>query len=148
MSDYKILIVDDENENFAYLSTILEDNGYKNVSAAYDGVEGLAKMRALSPDLVVLDVRMPKKSGVVVFNEMKADPALKGIAVIILTGEAEFLKQLAVLRAQDQGRELEADQITDQVLAEFLVDRPQAFVEKPIEPEAFMGLVRGVLGLS
>lgn len=148
MREHKILIVDDEDENISYLSTILEDNGFSQVWAAYDGVEGLQKMRELAPDLVVLDVRMPKKSGVAVFNEMKAEAALKDMPVVILTGEAEFLKNLAYLRAQDQGRELDADQVTDEVLEEFLVDRPQAFVEKPIEPEAFMALVRRVLGLS
>jgi two-component system alkaline phosphatase synthesis response regulator PhoP len=148
MSQHKILIVDDEDENISYLSTILDDNGFKQVWSAYDGVEGLQKMRDLSPDLVVLDVRMPKKSGVAVFNEMKAEPGLKDIKVIILTGEAEFLKALASLRAQDEGRDLDVDEVTDEVLAQFLVDRPQAFVEKPIEPEAFMLLVRQVLGLS
>jgi CheY-like chemotaxis protein len=84
----------------------------------------------------------------VVFNEMKADAALKSVPVVILTGEAEFLKQLAYLRAQDEGRELDVDQVTDEVLAQFLGDRPQAFVEKPIEPEAFMALVKQVLGLA
>lgn len=148
MSELHILIVDDEDENISYLTTILEDNGFKRVSAAYDGVEGLQKMREQAPDLVVLDVRMPKKSGVVVFNEMKAEAGLKSIPVVILTGEAEFLKQLAYLRAQDEGRELDVDQVTDEVLAQFLNDRPQAFVEKPIEPEAFMTLVKRVLGLS
>jgi CheY-like chemotaxis protein len=148
MSDLHILIVDDEDENIGYLTTILEDNGFKQVAAAYDGVEGLQKMRQQPPDLLVLDVRMPKKSGVVVFNEMKADAALKGVPVVILTGEAEFLKQLAYLRAQDEGREMDVDEVTDEVLAQFLSDRPQAFVEKPIEPEAFMALVKQVLGLA
>jgi hypothetical protein len=43
---------------------------------------------------------------------------------------------------------MDVDEVTDEVLAQFLSDRPQAFVEKPIEPEAFMALVKQVLGLA
>lgn len=146
MSDVKVLIIDDQEENVEYLTTILEDNGFPQVEKAMDGVEGLSKVRQLSPGLVVLDVRMPKKSGVVVFNEMKREPALAGIPIIILTGEADFLKQLAQLRAQEEGRELDVDQVSDEVLAQFLTSKPQAFVEKPVEPEAFISLVNQVLG--
>ena len=146
MTETKVLIVDDEPENVRYLGTILEENGFSGIYSAGDGDEGLKKVKEVMPGLIVLDVRMPKKSGIQVFNELRKTWKYKDIPVIILTGEGEFLKQLSALRAFHEGQELKTDQPTEEVLGQFISSRPEAFLEKPIEPDAFMAAVRKVLG--
>ena len=80
----KILIVDDEEDILAYLGTFFQNNGYQTCTAC-DGQDALAKTRAENPDLVTLDIVMPKKSGIRYYQEMKDDPHLKKIPIIIIT---------------------------------------------------------------
>lgn len=145
MAVTRVLIIDDEKENVRYLTTILEENGFKDIHAAYDGAEGMERVRALKPGLILLDLRMPKKSGIAVFTELKQDPQTKEIPVIILTGEGGFLKHLAELRAfHENGESLEALP-TEEVLSRFIRSRPDAFLEKPIEPEVLMSVIGRIL---
>ncbi len=81
----RVLIVDDGDDDVLYLSQILEDHGIQ-YRIASNGVEALAAMRDDRPDLVLLDVMMPRKSGLVVLNEMKADPTIQALPVIVITG--------------------------------------------------------------
>ena len=81
----KILVVDDEPNVVAYLETLLQDNGYDTVSAA-NGLEGMEKVRGEKPDLITLDISMPEESGVRFYRELKGDPDLANILVIIVTG--------------------------------------------------------------
>ena len=81
----KVLVLDDEPNVVAYLETLLQDNGYDTVSAG-DGREGMEKARSEKPDLITLDISMPEESGVRFFRELKEDPDLSGIPVIIVTG--------------------------------------------------------------
>ena len=81
----KILIVDDELDMITFISEILEDHGYTSISAK-DGVEGLEALRRENPDLVLLDLMMPKKSGITMFQELRKDPNLSHIPVVIVTG--------------------------------------------------------------
>ena len=81
----KILVLDDEPNVVAYLETLLQDNGFDTVSAA-NGREGMEKARSEKPDLITLDISMPEESGVRFFRELKEDPDLSGIPVIIVTG--------------------------------------------------------------
>ena len=80
-----ILVVDDEPNVVAYLETLLQDNGYGTVSAA-NGLEGMEKVRSEKPDLITLDISMPEESGVRFYRDLKADPDLAGIPVVIVTG--------------------------------------------------------------
>lgn len=145
MAFTRVLIIDDEKENVRYLRTILEENGFTDIHAAYDGVEGMNKARELSPGLILLDLRMPKKSGIAVFNELKESSQLKDVPVIILTGEGGFLKHLAELRQfHENGSSLEG-MPTQQVLERFIKSRPDAFLEKPVEPEILMATVNRIL---
>lgn len=80
-----ILIIEDEPDVTIYLSTILNDNGYK-VKTAGDGVEAMRKIKALKPDLVTLDISLPAKTGVKIYCELKEDPLLSSIPVVIVTG--------------------------------------------------------------
>lgn len=83
-----ILAVDDTPENLEILKVRLEANGYEIVTAA-DGEEGLAKTRELKPDLVLLDIMMPKRDGISVLREMRQDPELRAIPVILVTAKSD-----------------------------------------------------------
>ncbi len=80
----KILIIDDDKENREILKIRLRKAGYE-VEEATNGEEGLQKCAALIPDLVILDVMMPKIDGWQVCRQLKAAPATKDIPVVMLT---------------------------------------------------------------
>lgn len=126
-----VLVVDDEPSVVTYLTTLLEDEGYRTL-AAEDGLEGLELTAEHKPDLILLDINMPKKSGVRMYREVKEDPALSGIPVIIVTavtgygGNPEEFHRFIASRKH--------------------VPPPEGFVAKPIEREAFLALVKQTLG--
>ena len=99
MDDMKILVIDDDREMVEFLTLLLEDNGYATVSAA-DGQEGLDKIRSENPDLVLLDITMPEKSGVRFYREVRDDPALAAIPIVMVTGVAIDFKQFIHSRRQ------------------------------------------------
>ncbi len=80
----RILIADDRPDNLHLLATRLASEGYAFITAA-DGEETLKKLRSAVPDLVLLDIHMPKKNGFDVLQEMRADPLLAHIPVIVVT---------------------------------------------------------------
>jgi len=84
MSDQKILIVDDEPFNVDYLEQEIDDLGYQTISAV-NGQDALDKVKAESPDLVLLDIMMPIMDGFTALAQMKADASLRDIPVIIIS---------------------------------------------------------------
>lgn len=84
----RILIVDDNPTNLEILRVRLTAQGYEIVMAA-DGLEALAKARELDPDLVLLDVMMPKLDGISVLKELKQDAKLRFVPVIMVTAKAD-----------------------------------------------------------
>ena len=80
----KILIVEDD----AFLSKMYAKKfqiaGYE-VQVAHDGVEGYAKAKSFVPDLILMDILMPKQNGIETLDKIKADPATKGIPVVMAT---------------------------------------------------------------
>jgi DNA-binding response OmpR family regulator len=93
-----ILIVDDEPNILISIEFLMKREGY-DVAIARDGEEGLAAIRTQRPDLVVLDVMMPKRDGFEVCTEVRADPSLSGVRILMLTAkgrEAEIKKGLAL----------------------------------------------------
>ncbi len=80
----KILYVEDEKDEILMIKTRLEDEGYAVVSAA-DGEEGLRKVQEEKPDLVLLDLIMPKMNGYEFCCHLKDDPATNDIPIIIIT---------------------------------------------------------------
>lgn len=82
----KILIVEDEVMIVKVLTLRLEGLGYK-IAAAYDGEEGLEMAKKEKPDLMILDVGLPKIDGNTLCELIKLDPATKHIRVIVLTGK-------------------------------------------------------------
>src|ERR687894_2105234 len=83
-----ILAVDDTPENLEILRMRLEAQGYA-VAEAVDGEDGLARIRELKPDLILLDIMMPKRDGISVVRELKQDPDLRSIPVILVTAKAD-----------------------------------------------------------
>ena len=79
-----ILIADDDPEILAILRRRLRDVGYHTIEAV-DGEEALTLARAHSPDVVILDVMMPKKNGWEVARELRADPLLADVGILVLT---------------------------------------------------------------
>jgi two-component system, OmpR family, alkaline phosphatase synthesis response regulator PhoP len=84
----KILVVDDERHIVRLIQVNLERAGYK-IAVAFDGKEALKKVEAEKPDLVVLDVMMPYMDGFEVLKRLQANPATRGIPVVMLTAKAQ-----------------------------------------------------------
>jgi class 3 adenylate cyclase/CheY-like chemotaxis protein len=93
-----ILAVDDTPENLEILRVRLEAQGYQ-VAEAADGEEGLARARQLRPDLILLDIMMPKRDGISVVRELKTDPDLRSIPVVLVTAKADTKDVVAGLDA-------------------------------------------------
>ncbi len=125
----KILVVDDEPDAIEFVRAVMEEAGYEVVSAS-SGDEGIQAALAERPDLIILDVQMPGKDGFTTFAEMRANADLKGIPVAMLTGVGE-----------KTGIRFSAEDMGDYIGAE-----PEAYVEKPIEPETLVQTVRSLLG--
>ena len=88
MSEKKrVLVVDDEPDFAGIVQQNLEKEGFE-VEVAYDGDEGLEKIKANPPDAIVLDVMMPGKDGYQVCSELKADERYAGIPCLLYTSDA------------------------------------------------------------
>ena len=84
----KILIIEDEEILLELIQKRLIQEGYQ-VNAARDGLEGLEKLREEKPDLILLDIVMPKMGGFEVMEEIKKDDNLKGIPIIIISNSGQ-----------------------------------------------------------
>ena len=118
----RILIVDDDPVLVKATQTILESKNYRVVTA-YDGDEGLQKAREEEPDLILLDIIMPTKDGFHVCEEIKKDPQLANIPVIIMTSFAERKSETDI--PVSAGLELEAE----------------GYLDKPVSPEELLNTV-------
>src|SRR6201997_4203051 len=93
-----ILVVDDVADNVDILQMRLESQGYEVVTAG-DGVEALEKTRELLPDLILLDIMMPKMDGIETVKRLKADASLPFIPVILVTAKADGADVVAGLES-------------------------------------------------
>jgi len=91
MNKTKILVIDDEEDFLDLMRNGLEPQGYEVITAT-DGTNGLAKAKVSKPDLVICDIKMPKKDGFQVLKEMRQDAELRRIPFIMLTVVDEFKK--------------------------------------------------------
>lgn len=98
----KILLIEDEELIYNLLERKLEQEGYQ-VAVGKDGIEGLEKMRGERPDLVLLDIVMPKKGGFEVMEEMRKDENLRNIPVVVISnsGQPVELDKAKELGARD-----------------------------------------------
>lgn len=126
----KVLVVDDELDMRTFITTLLETNGYKPISAV-DGREGLEVARRTRPSLIILDVMMPKESGINMYRELKQDPALKAIPVIMLSA----LSRKTFFHSQ---------RVLDEYKGEH-VPEPAAYIEKPPEPDELLQAIENSL---
>jgi CheY-like chemotaxis protein len=122
----KVLIIDDEPDIVAYLALLLQNHGYEVVSAP-DGVKGLELARTENPDLVCLDIMMPRKTGVALYQEIKTDPQLKNLPCVIISAyeSAYSFKGEAFRRL-----------VQDKTIPE-----PLMFFEKPLDIPVFVGFL-------
>ncbi len=102
----RILVVDDEPDFAAIVRGNLEKEGY-TVEVAYNGVEGLQKIKANPPDAVVLDVMMPEKDGFEVCAELKKDKQYAQIPIVMLTAVADHVSSTRY--SHFDGMSMEAD---------------------------------------
>ncbi len=87
----KILLADDEEDILTLTASRLKKKGY-TVITAVDGKEALEKIKSEKPDLVLLDYKMPGLTGIDVCHQLKADPALDKIPVVLFTASSESVK--------------------------------------------------------
>lgn len=88
MAKNKILLVEDEQELVKAVKIRLEEAGYEMI-AAYDGFDGLDKARKVKPDLIILDLMLPKMDGYKVCGLLKADTRYNKIPIIMFTARAQ-----------------------------------------------------------
>ena len=118
----KILLVDDEKDLVETLSFRLEGQKYE-VIKAYDGKEGLDKARTLKPDLIILDLMLPRMYGYKVCAMLKHDPSYLKIPIILFTARAEESDKKL-------GEEVGAD----------------AYITKPFESQVLLDKIKELLG--
>jgi len=125
MARKKILVVDDELDMRTFVCSLLGTCGYKTIVAT-NGQEGIRKARKAKPQLIILDVMMPKEGGIQMYRELKIDENLKHIPVIMLSGIAKktFFHSQSVLSTY-MGQ---------------AVPEPEAYIEKPPESEEILRL--------
>lgn len=122
----KILIVDDDPDLVEAVTLILRSKRFE-VAAAYNGKEGIEKVKTERPDLVVLDVMMPEKDGYSVCKELKSDPQWSHIPILLLTAVASHVPTTRF--TQQMGMETEADD----------------YIDKPVEPEVLVKRIETLL---
>jgi DNA-binding response OmpR family regulator len=115
-----ILIIDDEIHILEYLKNVFEDNGYQTVTAQ-NGKAGLEALKTYKPDLITLDLQMPREGGTDFFRKFRSDQELKGIPILVVTGQ------------DDPHRSLKPDKVT-------------AIVQKPFDPQELIRLVKESIG--
>ena len=118
----RVLVIDDDPDVLATTKGMLGADGF-DVVTADGGEEGVAKALADSPDLILLDVLMPRMNGMEVFKKLREEPKTTGIPVIFLTavGEETFVKSALMLGAEQ-------------------------YITKPYDPEDLLVEVRKTLG--
>ena len=123
-----VLVVDDEADIRGYLRSALEDAGFA-VATASDGLEALEMVRRNLPDLISLDLVMPRHSGAKFYRELRKDRELSKIPVLIVTGHAR-------------------DELGRADFEEMTMSGPGVYLEKPVRPDTYVAAVRRLLGTA
>ncbi len=122
MAKKRILLVDDEKDLVEMVKMRLEASGYE-IIPAYDGQEALEKARSEKPDLIILDIMLPKMDGYKVCRMLKFDEKYKKIPIIMFTARAQESDK-------ETGEEVGAD----------------GYIIKPFEPEILLSKIQEFLG--
>ena len=126
MSKKYILVVDDDPDLVETVAMMLESKGCE-VGMAYDGVEGEESIKQRRPDLVILDIMMPRKDGYVLCRELKQNEETGNIPVVLLTAVGEAVPSTSYTHAD--GMATEADD----------------YIPKPIDTEGLWEVVSNLL---
>jgi CheY-like chemotaxis protein len=126
----RVLVVDDEADVVTYLVTLLEDNGYAT-DTANDGNEAMKRVKANKPDLITLDLSMPEKSGVKFYRELRGDPELANIPVVMVTAVTGYADSSEVYKKFISTRKQ--------------VPPPDGFIPKPIDQQEMLKTVKALL---
>jgi CheY-like chemotaxis protein/nucleotide-binding universal stress UspA family protein len=131
-SEKTILVVDDEPDVRNFLAACLEDAGFK-VETAGDGEEALKKIEANPPDLMTLDMIMPRKSGLQVMRELRENERFINLPVIVFSAHTD-------------------DEFGSEDLKDFDTFapglKPRSMMEKPVTPEKLIDAIRDILGVE
>jgi len=119
----KVLIVEDESDVVEYLYTVLESNGYRAYTST-DAEKALAMVKEIVPDLICLDIMMPRESGLSFYTRLRKMKALKNIPVVIVSG--------VIQRGEFDFRSF----VPDETIAP-----PERYIEKPIVVDDFLKTV-------
>jgi CheY-like chemotaxis protein len=120
----RILIIDDERDMRVYLGTLFKRAGYET-AVAESGEEGLRLVETFQPDLITLDILMPRRSGITAYQGIRGGASSRRIPIVVLTGltnHEEFLREIEGLPPPDR------------------------VVDKPIDREAFLRQVGEIVG--
>jgi DNA-binding response OmpR family regulator len=111
----KILVAEDDKLISASLCDALKQNGY-DATPAYDGEEAVAKAKEIKPDLLLLDIMMPKLDGISVLWELRSNEETKKTAVVVLTNMGDMETISKILEAGATDYLLKSDQSIDEVM--------------------------------
>ncbi len=125
------LVVEDETDYAALIATMLREADFK-VTVAYDGDAALSRVREQVPDLITLDIQMPRKGGIMFYRQLKSKAEFREIPVIVITGLTRGDRDMSTFIHTF----LEPDHLP----------HPEAYLEKPIEQESLLKVAADVLG--
>jgi DNA-binding response OmpR family regulator len=118
-----ILVVEDDEDVLTMLGRMLSQ--IADVELARDGVEAVEKLQGIDPDLVITDLMMPRMDGLTLAKQMKSEPRLKRVPVIMLTAKNHARDVVAGINAG-----------------------ARSYITKPFKHEELIGKVKSVLGIS
>ena len=138
LKDRLVLVVDDEPEDIDYVSAILDDHQMKTMSAS-NGKEAMKRVQETKPDIILLDLMMPKQSGLGFFNELKKNEEYKDIPVIVVSGASK-------VTGVDMKSFVYDKEFSERKQKVVGIDaKPEAYVEKPVDPEKLIAAIQKFL---
>lgn len=129
-AEKKVLVVDDEMHLRIFISAVFETNGF-TVATARDGEEGYLKAKEFMPDLITLDLMMPREGGIRMYRKVRADEQLGQVPVIIVSAVEDdtFAHSLALINAGQPHK----------------VREPDGYIEKPPKADRLLDEARRLL---
>lgn len=126
MGKTKIAVIDDERDVVTYLISALQDNGFE-VCSASNANDGFNLIRSEQPDLICIDILMPKETGYSLYRRIQEDESLKDIPVVIITG---MNIQHENIRSGPGNTDPEGD------------FKPDGYIEKPVNISQFITTIK------
>lgn len=123
----RILVVDDDPDIREYFAAVLGDNGYQ-VEAVRDAASALARLETFHPDVIIVDVLLPGRSGLDLFVTLRRHPGWSSIPLVVITGVEQLLQDgcRTYLNSQNQ------------------LEGPDAVLGKPIDPPTLLTVLRAI----